>query len=114
MIAYVTELNKENFDVFTNNPVTLVDVWAPWCGPCKLIAPIIDEISSEYVGRLSVGKLNADDNNDLIKELGIRNIPTLLFFKEGKLITDEEGNPVKLVGNVSKDRIKEVINEHID
>ena len=113
MVAYVTELNSENFQEFTNNEYSLIDVWAPWCGPCKLISPMIDEISSEYVGKLSVGKLNADDNSDLVKELGVRNIPTLLFFKNGELIKDSEGNPVKLVGNVQKEKLKEVINENL-
>lgn len=113
MVAYITELNSENFQEFTNNEYSLIDVWAPWCGPCKLIAPMIDEISSEYVGQLSVGKLNADDNSDLVKELGVRNIPTLLFFKNGELIKDSEGNPVKLVGNVQKEKLKEVINENL-
>jgi thioredoxin 1 len=113
MIAYITELNTENFNEFTNKEFSLVDVWAPWCGPCKLIAPIIDEISSEYVGKLSVGKLNADDNSDLVKELGVRNIPTLLFFKNGELLKDDEGNAVKLVGNVQKEKLKSVINEYL-
>jgi thioredoxin 1 len=113
MIAYITELNTENFNEFTNKEFSLVDVWAPWCGPCKLIAPIIDEISSEYVGKLSVGKLNADDNSDLVKELGVRNIPTLLFFKNGELLKDDEGNTVKLVGNVQKEKLKSVINEYL-
>ena len=113
MVAYITELNSENFQEFTNNEYSLIDVWAPWCGPCKLIAPMIDEISSEYVGKLSVGKLNADDNSDLVKELGVRNIPTLLFFKNGELLKDSEGNPVKLVGNVQKEKLKEVINENL-
>jgi thioredoxin 1 len=113
MVAYVTELNSENFKNFTENNLSLVDVWAPWCGPCKLIAPMIDEISSEYVGKLSVGKLNADDNSDLVKELGVRNIPTLLFFKNGELLKDDEGNAVKLVGNVQKEKLKSVINEYL-
>jgi thioredoxin 1 len=113
MVSYVTELNGENFKKFTKNNLSLIDVWAPWCGPCKLIAPMIDEISSEYVGQLSVGKLNADDNGDLVKELGIRNIPTLLFFKNGEQIKDTEGNPVKLVGNVQKEKLKSVINEYL-
>jgi thioredoxin 1 len=113
MVAYVTELNGENFKKFTENNLSLIDVWAPWCGPCKLIAPMIDEISSEYVGQLSVGKLNADDNGDLVKELGIRNIPTLLFFKNGEQIKDTEGNPVKFVGNVQKEKLKSVINEYL-
>jgi len=113
MVAYITEINSENFQEFTNNEYSLIDVWAPWCGPCKLIAPIIDEISSEYVGKLSVGKLNADNNSDLVKELGVRNIPTLLFFKNGELLKDDEGNAVKLVGNVQREKLKSVINEYL-
>jgi thioredoxin 1 len=113
MIAYITELNTENFNEFTNKEFSLVDVWAPWCGPCKLIAPIIDQVSNEFQGQLSVGKLNADDNGDLVKELGIRNIPTLLFFKNGELLKDDEGNTVKLVGNVQKEKLKSVINEYL-
>jgi thioredoxin 1 len=113
MVAYITEINSENFQEFTNNEYSLIDVWAPWCGPCKLIAPMIDEISSEYVGKLSVGKLNADNNSDLVKELGVRNIPTLLFFKNGELLKDDEGNAVKLVGNVQKEKLKSVINEYL-
>ena len=85
MIAYITELNSENFKMFTNNEFSLVDIWAPWCGPCKLIAPMVDEVSSEYHGQLSVGKL----------------------------VKDSEGNPVKLVGSVQKDRLKEVIDENL-
>ena len=113
MVAYITEINSENFQEFTNNEYSLIDVWAPWCGPCKLIAPIIDEISSEYVGKLSVGKLNSDNNSDLVKELGVRNIPTLLFFKNGELLKDAEGNAVKLVGNVQREKLKSVINEYL-
>jgi thioredoxin 1 len=113
MVAYITEINSENFQEFTNNEYSLIDVWASWCGPCKLIAPMIDEISSEYVGKLSVGKLNADDNSDLVKELGVRNIPTLLFFKNGELLKDDEGNAIKLVGNVQKEKLKSVINEYL-
>ena len=113
MVAYVTELNGENFQSFTENEFSLVDVWAPWCGPCKLIAPLIDEVSSEYVGQLSVGKLNADENGDLVKELGVRNIPTLLFFKNGQPLIDSDGNPLRLVGNVNRDKLKSFINEHL-
>jgi thioredoxin 1 len=113
MVAYITELNSENYTIFTQNEFSLVDVWAPWCGPCKLIAPIIDEVSSEYVGKLSVGKLNADDNMELVKELGVRNIPTLLFYKNGTLLTDEEGNTLKLVGNVDREKLKTFINKYL-
>lgn len=113
MIAYITELNTENFNEFTNKEFSLVDVWAPWCNPCKLIAPIIDQVSNEFQGQLSVGKLNADNNGDLVKELGIRNIPALLFYKNGQPLLNEEGNPVRLVGNVSKDKLVSLINEHL-
>lgn len=113
MVSYITELNSENFEEFKNNEYSLVDVWAPWCGPCKLIAPIIDEVSAEYLGKLSVGKLNADDNMELVKELGVRNIPTLLFYKNGELLSDKDGNPVKLVGNVDREKLKSVINQHL-
>lgn len=113
MVAFVTELNSENFEQFKNNPFSLVDVWAPWCGPCKLIAPIIDEVSSEFAGQLSVGKLNADDNMEIVKELGVRNIPTLLFYKNGSLLLDKDNNPVKLVGSVDREKLKSVINEYL-
>jgi thioredoxin 1 len=113
MVSYITELNSQNFETFKQNEYSLIDIWAPWCGPCKLISPLIDEVSSEYVGKLSVGKLNADDNMDLVKELGVRNIPTLLFYKNGQQLLDNEGNPIKLVGNVDKEKIESVINEHL-
>jgi thioredoxin 1 len=113
MVAYITELNSKTFEEFINNEYSLIDVWAPWCGPCKLISPLIDEVSSEYVGKLSVGKLNADDNMELVKELAVRNIPTLLFYKNGQKLLDNEGNPIKLVGNVDREKLKSVINEHL-
>lgn len=113
MIAYITELNSDNFKQFTDNNFSLIDIWAPWCGPCKIITPMIDEISSEYFGKLSVGKLNADENSELVKELGIRNIPTLLFFKNGEQIKDNFDNVVKLVGSIKKTRICEVIDENL-
>ena len=113
MIAYITELNSGNFESFKQNKLSLVDVWAPWCGPCKLISPIIDQVSSHYQGQLSVGKLNADDNKELVKELGIRNIPALLFYKDGQPLIDDYGNPVKLVGSVTKSILEEVINQYL-
>ena len=113
MIAYITELNSGNFETFKQNKLSLVDVWAPWCGPCKLISPIIDQVSVDYQGQLSVGELNADDNTELIKELGVRNIPTLLFYKDGQQLIDANGNPVKLVGNISKSKLEELINQYL-
>jgi thioredoxin 1 len=113
MVAYITELNNNNFKSFTENEFSLVDVYAPWCGPCKMISPIVDEISSTYQGRLSVGKLNADDNREIISEFGVRNIPTLLFFKNGELLRDDSNEVVKLVGNISKAKLEETINSFL-
>ena len=114
MIAYVTELNTENFESFTKNELTLVDVWAPWCGPCKMISPIVDEISNTYYGRLSVGKLNADDNRDIVSELGIRNIPTLVLYRNGELVKDEDGVVQKLVGSINKEKLVDFIEAQLN
>ena len=98
------KITKENYKeiIESGNPV-LIDFWANWCGPCKLIGPIIDELSLEYEGKVTVGKVDVDENSELTKELGIRNIPTLLFFKNGVVVD-------KLVGNNKKSEIIEKIN----
>jgi thioredoxin 1 len=114
MIAYVTELNTENFEDFTKDGLTLVDVWAPWCGPCKMISPIVDEISNTYQGKLSVGKLNADDNRDIVTDLGVRNIPTLVLYKNGELVKDENGVVQKLVGSVTKEKLVDFIDTYLN
>jgi thioredoxin 1 len=106
MIAYITELNSENFNNFKEMGLVLVDIYASWCGPCATISPLIDQISNEYYEKLSVGKMDADQNRDTVMELGIRNIPTLLLLKDG----EEVG---RLVGSVSKDKIVELINENL-
>ncbi len=113
MIAYVTELTNDNFKEFVSNDLVLVDIWAVWCGPCKMIAPIVDEISNEYQGKLSVGKLDADANRDIVTELGVRNIPTLLLYKNGELVKDAEGNIEKLVGSISKQKLVEFVEKHL-
>ena len=107
MIAYVTELNGENYQTFTTeNNLVLVDIWAEWCGPCRMISPIVDQLSSDYHGKLSVGKLDADSNREIIQELGVRNIPTILLFKNGEIVD-------KSVGAASKEKLVEMINSHI-
>lgn len=107
MVAYVTELNVDNFSKFTTeNDLVLVDIWATWCGPCKMIAPIVDQISIDFQGQLSVGKLDADSNRETVSELGVRNIPTLLLYKNGEVVD-------RLVGAVSKEKLTEMINNHI-
>ena len=124
MVAFITELNSINYKSFIQNDLVLVDIWATWCGPCKMIAPLVDEISNTYQGRLSVGKLDADgsftdedgnilSNKDIISELGVRNIPTLLLYKNGELVTNEDGNVEKLVGNVQKDKLVDFIERFI-
>ena len=83
----VVSVNESNFDaevVHTETPV-LVDFWAEWCGPCKMIAPILDEIASEKAGAVKVAKVNVDENQGLSTKFGIRAIPTLLFFKNGSV-----------------------------
>lgn len=106
MVAYITELNNENFKSFIENGLVLIDIKAEWCGPCKMISPIIDEISSDYQGRLSVGKLDADSNRDIVTEIGVRNIPTILLYKNGEVVD-------KSVGAVSKQKLVEMINKHL-
>ena len=106
MVAYITELNKENYNTFVGSNLVLVDVWAPWCGPCKMISPIVDEISSDYQGRLSVGKLDADSNRETITELGVRNIPTILLYKNGEIVD-------KSTGVVTKQKLVEMIDKHL-
>ena len=91
MIAYITPLNNENYDEFVKEGIVLVDIWATWCGPCKMISPIVDEISSDYVDRIKVGKCDADVNRDKVMELGVRNIPTIFFYKEGKIVSQTHG-----------------------
>jgi thioredoxin 1 len=80
-------LTKENFDseVLKSSTPYLVDFWAEWCGPCKMIAPILDELADEYTGRVAVGKVNIDDNQNLASEYGVRAIPTLLLFQNGQV-----------------------------
>lgn len=82
------EFTDANFkaEVLDSDKLTIVDFWAPWCGPCRAIAPIIDELSSEYAGKVNVGKLNVDNNPEVSMNYGITSIPAILFIKNGQVV----------------------------
>ncbi|KPK36385.1 MAG: thioredoxin [Phycisphaerae bacterium SG8_4] len=108
MAGSVIELTDATFDTTVHNsdvPV-LVDFWAPWCGPCKMIAPIIEEISDEYADKAKICKLNTDDARDSAMEFGISAIPTLILFKDGQV-------QKKWVGLTSKKDLAAAIDEHL-
>ncbi len=97
-------IDQNNFEEIINSkPVALVDLWAAWCGPCRMLSPTVDDIAEEYEGRVAVAKCNVDDNDDLAANFGVRSIPTLLFFKDGQLAE-------KTVGLVSKQEIETILN----
>jgi thioredoxin 1 len=106
MIAYITDLNETMYGDFTGNGLVLVDIKAEWCGPCKVVGPLVDEISSEFQGKLSVGKLDADNAQDLLAQLGVRNIPTLLLYKEGEIVE-------RHTGTITKEKLTEMVENHI-
>ena len=90
---FIKQLSDASFDadVLKASTPVLVDYWAEWCGPCKMIAPILDEVASAYQGRLTVAKMNVDDNREVPAKFGIRGIPTLMLFKNGQLMATKVG-----------------------
>ncbi len=96
------ELTAENFNI-AKEGVALVDFWAPWCGPCRMLAPVIDELAEEFDGKAKICKVNTDEVQDLAVEYGVRSIPTLLFFKDGEI-------KETLIGAQSKAAIADKIN----
>ncbi len=78
-------------EIIASGKPVVIDFWAEWCGPCRMISPIIEELAAEYEGRVEIGKYNVDEENDLTAEFGIRNIPTILFFKNGGLVDKKVG-----------------------
>ena len=104
-IHYVTDDNFASEVLQSTQPV-LVDYWAEWCGPCKMIAPILDEVAKDYAGRLKVAKLNIDDNQTTPANYGVRGIPTLMLFKNGNIEATK-------VGALSKSQLVAFIDSHL-
>ena len=104
-IVHITDDNFESEVLQSSEPV-LVDYWAEWCGPCKMIAPVLDEIAGEYKGRVKVAKLNIDDNPNTPPRYGIRGIPTLMLFKDGEVEATK-------VGAVSKSQLTAFIDSNL-
>lgn len=104
-IVHVTDDDFEN-EVLQSSAPVLVDYWAEWCGPCKMIAPVLDEIATEYDGRVKIAKLNIDDNPNTPPRYGIRGIPTLMLFKDGEVEATK-------VGAVSKSQLTAFIDSNL-
>ncbi len=102
----ITDTNFQNEVLKSDKPV-LLDFWAEWCGPCKMIAPVVDELANEYDGKLKVGKVDVDSNQQTSMQYGVRSIPTLLIFKGGRVVD-------QLVGAVPKKVLAEKITKHLN
>ena len=92
----------------------VIDFWAEWCGPCRMVGPIIEELATEYEGRAYIGKVDVDENTEIAAKFGIRNIPTILLYKNGELVKDENGVVEKLVGSVTKEKLTDFVEKHLN
>ncbi|MBP7225126.1 MAG: thioredoxin [Aliarcobacter sp.] len=102
MAKYI-ELTPTNFEEVTKEGVSMVDFWAPWCGPCRMIAPVIEELAADFEGKANICKVNTDEEQDLAVKYGIRSIPTILFMKNGEVVD-------QMVGASSKQAFADKIN----
>jgi thioredoxin 1 len=108
MAGKVITLTESNWneEVINSDKPVLVDFWAPWCGPCRIIAPLIEQIAEEFEGKLKVGKLNTDENPNIAMQYGIRAIPTVILFKNGEVVDTR-------IGVQPKDALKQMVLNHI-
>ena len=97
------ELTSENVDATISEGVALVDFWAPWCGPCRMIAPVIEELAEDFDGKAKICKINTDEQQDLGVKYGVRSIPTIIFFKDGEIVD-------QMVGASSKEAFADKLN----
>jgi|TARA_B100001063_G_scaffold34941_1_gene28513 thioredoxin 1 len=100
------ELTQENYKENTQSGVALVDFWAPWCGPCRMISPVIDQLAEEYEGKAKICKVNTEEQQELTMENQVRSVPTILFYKDGKIVD-------QLIGATSKAALEEKINKYL-
>ncbi|MFM8590440.1 thioredoxin TrxA [Limnohabitans sp.] len=105
LIKHISDATFDS-DVLQSGQPVVVDFWAEWCGPCKMIAPILDEVAGDFQGRLQVAKMNVDENRDIPAKYGIRGIPTLMLFKDGQLAATK-------VGAMSKAQLTDFINQQL-
>lgn len=90
------EITDNNYkEILSEGQPVVIDFWAPWCGPCRMVSPIIDELAAEYEGKVVIGKCDVDENGDVSADFGIRSIPTVLFFKGGQLVDKQVGSAPK-------------------
>ncbi|SFV59509.1 Thioredoxin [hydrothermal vent metagenome] len=100
------DLDNDNFDATIAEGVTMVDFWASWCGPCRMIAPVVEELAEDFEGKATIAKVNTDEQQEIAVKYGIRSIPSILFFKDGEMVD-------QMVGAASKDAFADKINSLI-